>query len=166
MIHIKNKTTSKITTHACEFLQLSKNIRDQNELATQAESDAFDLQESKDLKLAQIVPARDAFMYSDIEYNGSFFTNSLVSGNNLTSALAIMGTSIDWLDTSGNSVSLTKAEAKELAGLMLDKRSLGYFKEATLIKQINAIDIDGSYVDADDQTITPLDALELITIEF
>ena len=45
------------------------------------------LQEAKINKLAQITPKRDAFMYADIEYNGSTFTNSQVSGNNITGAL-------------------------------------------------------------------------------
>ena len=54
MIHIKHKTTSKITTHACEFLQLSENIRNENELATQAESDAFDLQKAKDARVQEL----------------------------------------------------------------------------------------------------------------
>jgi hypothetical protein len=96
------------------------------------------LEEAKTAKITQITPVRDAFMYADIEYNGSFFTNSLISGNNITAALAIMGTSINWLDTSGNQVVMTKAQLKELGALILNKRSAGYYKEATLIEQINA----------------------------
>jgi hypothetical protein len=105
---------------------------------TQSDFDEADLQEAKTSKLAQITPVRDAFMYADIEHNGSIFTNSLISGNNITAALAIMGTSINWLDTSGNQVVMTKAQLKELGALILNKRSAGYYKEATLIEQINA----------------------------
>ncbi|MGL5113587.1 MAG: DUF4376 domain-containing protein [Flavobacterium sp.] len=101
-------------------------------------SDSEILQKAKALKLAQITPARDAFMYADIEYNGSIFTNSQVSGNNITSALAIMGTSINWLDTSGNLVVMTKTQLKELGALIIDKRNIGYFQEANLTNQINA----------------------------
>ena len=96
------------------------------------------LQEAKTSKLAQITPARNAFMYADIEYNGSTFTNNQVSGNNITSALAIMGTSINWLDISGNLVVMTKTQLKELGALIIDKRNIGYFQEAVLINDINA----------------------------
>ena len=100
-------------------------------------SDSELLQEAKDYKLTQITPARDAFMYADIEYNGSTFTNSKASGNNITSALAIMGTSINWLDASGNLVVMTKAQLKELGSLILEKRNIGYFQEAAFKTQIN-----------------------------
>lgn len=113
---------------------------------------AYELQEAKDSKIAQITPARDAFMYADIEYNGSTFTNSQVSGNNITSALAIMGTSINWLDTSGNLVVMTKTQLKELGVLIIDKRNIGYFQEAALTNQINAC--------------TTLEELNAINIEF
>lgn len=96
------------------------------------------LQEAKTAKLAQITPARDAFMYSDIEYNGSFFTNSQVSGNNLTAEIATQTPLIEWLDSSGNQVDLTLEQAMELSALIKAKRRAGYFQEAILIGQINA----------------------------
>jgi hypothetical protein len=96
------------------------------------------LQKAKDAKIAQITPARDAFMYADIEYNGSFFINSQVSGNNLTAEIATQTPVIEWLDSSGNQVDLTLEQAKELSTLIKAKRRTAYFKEATLLAQINA----------------------------
>jgi len=138
-IYTKNKITGEIQVfEADSYFQLSKNIRDENELATDVEATAFELEQAKTLKLTSIVPARNKFMYSDIVYNGSSFINTLTSGNNLTSALAIMGSSINWLDVTGQAVLLTKAQMKELGSLILAKRSSGYFQEITLINEVNA----------------------------
>lgn len=111
------------------------------------------LQEAKTTKLAQITPARDAFMYADIEYNGSTFTNSKVSGSNLDSEILDQTPIIEWLDVSGNQVDLTLAEAKELKQLIKTKRRIGYFQEASLITQITREDIT-------------LEQLNAINIEF
>ena len=96
------------------------------------------LQEAKTAKIAEITPARDAFMYADIEYNGSTFTNSEVSGNNLTARLRKQPVTIKWLDSTGNRIDLTLLEAEELSDLIENKREVGYFQEAALITQINA----------------------------
>lgn len=126
------------------------------------------LEESKDLKLSQITPARDAFMYADIEYGSSIFTNSQVAGNNLTSEIADQTALIEWLDASGNQVDLTLAEAKELSALIKAKRRVGYFKEAALKTQINTIVADGEYFDnqVPPQPLTPVEAVEAINIIF
>ena len=131
-----------------------------------SESEIF--QSAKTSKLAQITPARDAFMYADIEYNSSFFTNSQVSGNNLTAEIATQTSLIEWLDSSGNQVDLTLAQATELSALIKTKRRAGYFQEAVLIGQINAITVDGQYFDNQDppEPITPIQALNNINIIF
>lgn len=101
--------------------------------------EAYDsLPDEKIEKLAEIKSARDAFMYADIEYNGTTFTNSLVSGSNLIAAITLASDSISWLDSSDATVSLTISEAKELAALISEKRGLGYFKEAALQVKVNA----------------------------
>lgn len=135
-------------------------------------SDAQKLVNAKKSKLAQITPARDAFMYADIEYNGSFFTNSQVSGNNLTAEIATQTSLVEWLDSSGNQVDLTLAQAMELSALIKAKRRAGYFQEAAFISQINAINLldeEGNeiqYFDEEGNEITALQALNNINIEF
>jgi len=134
----------------------------------EAQLSIADLEEAKSSKLAQITPARDAFMYADIEYNGSTFTNSKVSGSNLDSEILDQTPLIEWLDVSGNQVDLTLAEAKELKQLIKTKRRIGYFQEAALITQINAIVADGEYFDNQEppQPITPVQAVNAINITF
>ena len=146
MYILKNKNDSSIV----EFANLQGD--DWLDITNLPEGAEYLLNKAKISKLAQITPARDAFMFANIEYNGSTFTNSQVSGNNITSALAIMGTTIDWLDTSGNLVVMTKVQLKELGGLIMNKRNVGYFKEATLTTQINAC--------------TTIEQVEAINIDF
>lgn len=111
----------------------------QSWIAEGGEVESYDsLPDEKIEKLAEIKTARDVFMYADVEYNGSTFTNSLVSGNNLIAAITLSSDSISWLDSSGATVNLTIAEAKELAKLISEKRSLGYFTEASLQSKVNA----------------------------
>jgi hypothetical protein len=100
-------------------------------------SDSEQLQEAKDIKISGIRAPRNDFMYQDVTYNGSVFFNTPTSGNNLISEIALGTPSINWLDTSNDLVVLSDVEAKELAALMKDKRSNGYFEEARLIKEIN-----------------------------
>lgn len=97
-----------------------------------------DIEALKASKIAEITAKRDAFMYADVEYNGSFFINSQVSGNNLTAEIATQTPLIEWLDSNGNQVDLTLEQAKELSALIKAKRRTGYFQEAILIAAINA----------------------------
>lgn len=150
MIYKKEPITNRIVEFTSEA-SIGAGFKNWTTL-TESEILAYELEKAKKAKLAQITPARDAFMYADIEYNGSFFINSQVSGNNITGALAIMGTSINWLDTSGNLVVMTKAQLKELGALIIDRRNIGYFKEANLTNQINAC--------------TTIEEVEAINIEF
>lgn len=103
------------------------------------EADPAEILKSKKTdKIAQIKTPRDSFMYADVLHKGSYFTNSLISGNNLIAEIALGDAQIDWMDSSGNGVSLTLGEAEELARSMKEKRKSGYFTEASLIAQINA----------------------------
>jgi tRNA A37 threonylcarbamoyladenosine modification protein TsaB len=120
------------------ILTLAAAMRLLSEASTLEAFEAQELEQAKDNKIAQITPARDAFMYANIEYNGSLFTNSQVSGNNLTAEIATQTALIEWLDSSGNQVDLTLEQAKELSTLIKAKRRTAYFKEATLLAQINA----------------------------
>lgn len=96
------------------------------------------LPEAKMKKIAEIKAARDIFMYSDVNYSSQSFINSLISGNNLIAAIALAHDSISWLDSSGKTVVLTISEARELASLMIEKRSAGYFKETNFQAEVAA----------------------------
>lgn len=62
MIYLKNKETNEIKTFEVDnYLQLSKNIRDQFDEATQVEIDEFNLNEAKNNKIAEL----EAFHESD-----------------------------------------------------------------------------------------------------
>lgn len=62
MIYLKNKQTNEIKTFEVDnYLQLSKNIRDQYIEATQVEIDEFNLNEAKNKKIAEL----EAFHESD-----------------------------------------------------------------------------------------------------
>ena len=156
---LRNKITNQIGTFAnhqgIDWEQLTEN-----------EILAYELQEAKTAKLAQILPARNAFMYADIEYKGSYFTNSQVSGNNLTAEIADQTPIIEWLYANGNRVDLTLEEAKELSSLIKAKRRIGYFQEASLINQINNISNDTQYFNEDGEEISALQALDNININF
>ena len=55
MIYLKNKQTNEIKTFEVDnYLQLSKNIRDQYIEATQVEIDEFNLNEAKNKKIAEL----------------------------------------------------------------------------------------------------------------
>lgn len=114
-------------------------INDEDILAlriTQLNEEDF-LQKIKKNKEIEISYRRKAFIYSPVEYLGTKFINSEVSGNNLQAAYAFIDEPIEWLDIEGNPVTLTKLQVKELIGLILQQRSKGYFLEAQFKKQIN-----------------------------
>ena len=118
----------------------------------QAYIDAYELGKLKTAKINQVTANRKDFIYSPIDYNNSTFINSEISGNNLQVAYQFSEESIEWLDIEGNTITLTKLQLGELIGLIMSKRSSGYFQEATLIKAIKAC--------------STMDELELIVIEF
>ena len=100
--------------------------------------DAELLQEAKDAKIAQIKSNNKAFIYLPVDYNGSTFLNTEISGKNLETAFNFIDEPIQWLDINGNVISLTKLQVKDLITLMINHRSTGYFLEASLINQVVA----------------------------
>jgi hypothetical protein len=98
----------------------------------------INLQEAKNTKLIQIKANRKQSTYLPVEYNGSTFTNSEVAGNNLQAADKYSEEPINWLDIDGNPVILSKIDIGNIVRLMMNTRSLGYFKEAQLKASIKA----------------------------
>lgn len=94
---------------------------------------------TRDRKISLIKSRKRDSLYLPVEYNGSTFINTEIAGSNLQAAYNFMDEPITWLDIEGNQVILTKAQIKELVGVMLTHRSSIYFQEAALIHQVNAI---------------------------
>ena len=70
MIYLKNKQTNDIKTFEVDnYLQLSKNIRNQYVEATQKEINAYLLQEAKNSKITEIQTAKETDLYSLDKYN-------------------------------------------------------------------------------------------------
>ena len=138
MIYLKNKQTNDIKTFEVDnYLQLSKNIRDQYVEATQKEIDAYLLQEAKNSKITEIQTAKEIDLYLDVSYNNKDFISSEKAVSNMTGAIILDQDSYNWLDAYGNSVTMTVNDLKSLVGIIATQRSLVYNKEATKIKEIN-----------------------------
>jgi len=138
MIYLKNKQTNEIKTFEVgNYLQLSKNIRDQYVEATQKEIDTYLLQEAKNSKTTEIQTAKEIDLYLNVSYNNKDFISSEKAVSNMTGAIILDQDSYSWLDAYGNSVTMTVNDLKSLVGIIATQRSLVYNKEATKIKEIN-----------------------------
>ena len=138
MIYLKNKQTNEIKTFEVgNYLQLSKNIRNQYVEATQKEINAYLLQEAKNSKIAEIKAAKDEALYLPIDYLDTQFISSEKAVSNMTGAIILDQDSYSWLDAYGNSVTMTVNDLRSLVGIIATQRSLVYNKEATKIKEIN-----------------------------
>jgi len=138
MIYLKNKQTNEIKTFEVgNYLQLSKNIRDQYVEATQKEIDTYLLQEAKNSKTTEIQTAKEIDLYLNVSYNNKDFISSEKAVSNMTGAIILDQDSYSWLDAYGNSVTMTVNDLRSLVGIIATQRSLVYNKEATKIKEIN-----------------------------
>jgi len=138
MIYLKNKQTNDIKTFEVDnYLQLSKNIRDQYVEATQKEIDTYLLQEAKNSKTTEIQTAKEIDLYLNVSYNNKDFISSEKAVSNMTGAIILDQDSYSWLDAYGNSVTMTVNDLRSLVGIIATQRSLVYNKEATKIKEIN-----------------------------
>ena len=138
MIYLKNKQTNEIVTFEVDnYLQLSKNIRDQHIEATQKEIDTYLLQEAKNSKITEIQTAKEIDLYLNVSYNNKDFISSEKAVSNMTGAIILDQDSYSWLDANGNSVTMTVNDLKNLVGIIATQRSLVYNKEALKIKEIN-----------------------------
>ena len=139
-IYIKNTNDNSIQIFTSEsYESISKNFRQPPyEKATQQEADSFILQEAKESKITEIKANKDSFIYLPVDYNGSTFKNTEISGKNLETAYNFIDEPIQWLDIQDNTIALTKLQVKDLITLMISHRSTGYFLEASLINQVKA----------------------------
>jgi hypothetical protein len=115
----------------------------------EAELGGVDLQEAKDKKEVELKENRKVFMYLPIEYNGSTFINSEKSGNNLQAAYTFYDEPIDWLDSSGNVVALSKTQIGDIVKLIMDHRGAAYFQQAIKSAQIQSCETISDVEDVD-----------------
>jgi hypothetical protein len=138
MIYLKNKQTNKIKTFEVDnYLQLSKNIRDQHIEATQDDIDTYLLQEAKNSKIVEIKAAKDEALYLPIDYLDTQFISSEKASQNILGALVLNGDDNQWLDINGNVLVLSRAELEQLGILIKTQRGMVYNNESTKITAIN-----------------------------
>lgn len=138
MIYTKNTQTNEIKTFEVDnYLQLSKNIRDQYIEATQEEIDAELLQEAKNTKLQKIEEIKQNSLYAPMSYNGRTFFTTEKTNSNILGAILLDQTSYNWRDTSGNLVILNVADLKNLAALIAAQRGAVYNNEACKIIEVH-----------------------------
>ena len=135
MTYLKNKTTNEIKTFEVDnYLQLSKNIRDQYIEATQEEIDLYLLQEAKNNKIAEIKKAKDKALYLPVKYNGNYFHTSEKANINILGVIGIMEDlnlpTYPWISSSGQVINLTLTDFKQLRQLIGSGRGSSYSKEA------------------------------------
>lgn len=94
------------------------------------------LQNAKQDKIKEIEQAKTNAIYTPIKYNGNTFFTTEKANSNILGAIILDQTSYNWLDASGNSISMTVDALKALAGLIATQRSLVYNREATKLKLI------------------------------
>ena len=138
MIYTKNTQTNEIKTFEVDnYLQLSKNIRDQYIEATQEEIDAELLQEAKNTKLQKIEEIKQNSLYAPMSYNGNTFFTSEKANSNILGAILLDQASYNWRDTSGALVILSVADLKNLAALIAAQRGAVYNNEACKIIEVH-----------------------------
>ena len=137
MIYIKNKITQEITEQSGEYLQLSKNIRDQSTEITQDEVDFYLLQEAKKVKTAEIEKLKSIELYKHIDYLGTKFVSSEKANSNILGAIILNHRSYDWVDVYGRPKKVNIEELKGLATLIAQQRGITYNKVATKLRALH-----------------------------
>tara|TARA_R110000803_G_scaffold16890_4_gene46222 strand:- start:1146 stop:1598 length:453 start_codon:yes stop_codon:yes gene_type:complete len=137
MIYIKNKITQEITEQSGEYLQLSKNIRDQSTEITQDEVDLYLLQEAKKVKTAEIEKLKSIELYKHIDYLGTKFVSSEKANSNILGAIILNHRSYDWVDVYGRPKKVNIEELKGLATLIAQQRGIAYNKVATKLRALH-----------------------------
>jgi hypothetical protein len=137
MIYIKNKITQEITEQSGEYLQLSKNIRDQSTEITQDEVDLYLLQEAKKVKTAEIEKLKSIELYKHIDYLGTKFVSSEKANSNILGAIILNHRSYDWVDVYGRPKKVNIEELKGLATLIAQQRGITYNKVATKLRALH-----------------------------
>ncbi len=138
--YIKDTGTSEILIlEAPNYANLAKLYRKSPYMvASDNEKSAKMLEDAKSLKKIEVSNSRKDFIYSPIEYNNSTFINTEIAGNNLQAAFTFLDEPINWLDIEGNSIILSTIQVRELVVVIINKRSQGYFREASLNASLDA----------------------------
>ena len=137
MAYIKNKITKEVIAQAGEYLQLSKNIRDQYIEITQDEVDLYLLQEAKKVKTAEIENLKSIELYKHIDYLGTKFVSSEKANSNILGAIILNHRSYDWVDVYGEPKKVNIEELKNLATLIAQQRGIAYNKVATKLRALH-----------------------------
>jgi hypothetical protein len=136
---------------------------------TESETLAYELQEAKTSKLAQLDKNRNDFCLIPIEFEGNTYAttiNAWAAISYLANGLATLSTEAPYPNLGGDNITLTKADFKAIAALIQTREMASRDFRRSKIDEINAIVIDGQYFDDQDQPITPIQAVNLISTTF
>jgi len=134
----------------------------------------LNLDDQKNIKLAQLKSNRDLSLSKSfiVELDNSP-TQVYVNKSDYVIILARIArledgglTSAEWSDIEGNRIELDLGEFKSLRNHIDARDQQTYQLYFSLKKEIEAVTVDGEYVDENNQPITPLQYLENININF
>ena len=143
MIYLKEPITNIIAQFDNED-QIGAGFSDW-EVLTQDEVNNYELSQAKLDKIAQVRVNRDSWMYQPVTYATRPYTATKIAGDNLVSAARsprnIAIGFVNWMTDDGMAIELLISEMEDIINLIEDQRSYSYFHEATLVSEINAIEI-------------------------
>jgi hypothetical protein len=115
------------------------------EVLTQDEANDYELSQAKLDKITQVLVNRNNWMYQTVTYATRPYTATKIAGDNLTQAARsprnIAIGLVNWMTDTWMTIELLISEMEDIINLIEDQRSYSYFHEATLVGEINAIEI-------------------------
>lgn len=95
------------------------------------------LQKAKDAKIAEIRAIKETELYKPVSYMSRIFISTERASGNIVGALQIIsGDVFNWIDSNGNSITMTRAEFEGLGMAILVQRSAVYLKESQKYQEI------------------------------
>ena len=115
------------------------------EVLTQDEVNNYELSQAKLDKIAQVLVNRNNWMYQPVTYATRPYAATKIAGDNLVAAARsprnITIGFVNWRTNNSMTIELLISEMEDIINLIEDQRSYSYFHEATLVDEINAIEI-------------------------
>ena len=137
MLYLKNKKTGEIKeAQEDDYFKLSKNFRNDYDLATDEEANSFIIDKNKLTKKQEIETARKEEQYSNITYDGKEFLNTATAQNKFFHLLSATDGDVNWRTASNKWVKLTRVKANELRDAIINKEVLVYKKESDKLNEL------------------------------
>jgi len=138
-IFLKNTNTNKIIEiETSSYGDLAKDFRESPYVQlSESEILAYELQEAKTAKLAQLESLRKAFQYANLEVNGHIYVNTETAQNKFFNKLANTTFPMDWRLANLSWVILDQQEALEVRDVIVARETLAYQTESDYFTEIN-----------------------------